>query len=149
MKLWEKNYQLNPQIEQFTVGDDYQTDQNLVKYDCEASIAHAKMLKKIGLITPEECNQLIKGLNEIIKLDRGGTFHISQGDEDCHTAIEKYLTKKLGQVGKKIHIARSRNDQIVTALRLYFKKEVESLEEKEKELLTEAGDMKPEGFSDP
>lgn len=127
MKLWEKKYQLNEQIENYTVGDDYMLDQKLVKYDCQASIAHAKMLKKIGILTNEECDILSRILNEIIKINDNGLFIIRQHDEDCHTAIENYLVKKLGSIGKKIHTARSRNDQVITALRLYYKDEIKCI----------------------
>jgi len=124
MKLWEKKYQLNKQIESYSVGDDYLLDQKLVKYDCQGSIAHAKMLNKIGVLTDEECDKIIMVLYEIIKMDNNGSFIIEQHDEDCHTAIENYLVKKLGDIGKKIHTARSRNDQVLTALRLYYKDEI-------------------------
>lgn len=124
MKLWQKNYDVNKAIEKYTVGNDFMLDQMLVKYDCQASIAHAQMLQKVGILTKEELNKLINGLKEIIELDKNGLFIIQQEDEDCHTAIENYLTKKCGDVGKKIHTARSRNDQILTALRLYYKEEL-------------------------
>ena len=124
MKLWEKGCKLNEQIENFTVGNDYILDQKLVKYDCIASIAHAKMLGKIGILKKEEVKRLERELNNIIKLDKKGKFIILKEDEDCHTAIENYLTKKLGNLGKKIHTARSRNDQVLTALRLYYKDEL-------------------------
>jgi len=127
MKLWQKNYNVDKEIEKFTVGNDFLLDKALVKYDCMASIAHAKMLKKIGILNNSELDKLIKGLNEIIKLDQKGKFKISQEDEDCHTAIEKYLTKKYGDAGKKIHTARSRNDQVLTALRLYEKEELKEI----------------------
>src|SRR3989338_114770 len=127
MKLWQKNYDVDKEIEKFTVGNDFLLDKALVKYDCIASIAHAKMLKKIGILGNSELNKLIKGLNEIIKLDQKGKFKINQEDEDCHTAIEKYLTKKFGDAGKKIHTARSRNDQVLTALRLYDKEELKEI----------------------
>jgi len=124
MKLWAKNHSLNKQVEKFTVGKDYLIDQKLIKYDCKASIAHAKMLKKIGVISSEECDKLVEALNEIIKLDNKGAFPIKVEEEDCHTAIENFLVKKLGTVGKKIHTARSRNDQVITALRLFYKDEI-------------------------
>jgi argininosuccinate lyase len=129
MKLWQKNYKLNKEIEKFTVGNDFLLDKKLVKYDCIASIAHAKMLKKIGILNASELNKIIKGLNEIIKLDQKDKFNINLEDEDCHTAIEKYLTKKFGNAGKKIHTARSRNDQVLTALRLYEKEELKEIKE--------------------
>lgn len=129
MKLWKKDYDLNKEIEKFTVGNDYLLDQKLVKYDCLASIAHGKMLKKIGVLTEDELNKLIEGLNEIIELNSKGNFGIKQEDEDCHTAIENYLIEKYGEVGKKIHTARSRNDQVLTAIRLYEKSELLKIKE--------------------
>jgi len=124
MKLWEKGAKLNQQIENFTVGDDYILDQKLVKYDCLASIAHAKMLGKIGILNEQEVHKLEQELTNIIELDKKGEFKILQEQEDCHTAIENYLIKNLGDLGKKIHTARSRNDQVLTALRLYYKDEL-------------------------
>lgn len=129
MTLWQKNYNVDKEIEKFTIGNDFLLDKNLVKYDCIASIAHAKMLKKIGILNASELNKIIKGLNEIVKLDQKGKFNINLEDEDCHTAIEKYLTKKYGDAGKKIHTARSRNDQVLTALRLYEKEELKGIKE--------------------
>ncbi len=124
MKLWEKGYKLNKQIENFTVGEDYIFDQKLVKYDCLASIAHAKMLGRVGVLKQLEVKKLVKELNNIIHLNNRGQFKISKKQEDCHTAIENYLTKKLGDLGRKIHTTRSRNDQVLTALRLYYKDEL-------------------------
>ena len=124
MKLWQKNYNVDKEIEKFTVGNDFLLDKALVKYDCMASIAHAKMLKKIGILNNSELNKIINGLNEIIKLDQQDKFEIKQEDEDCHTAIENYLTKKFGSAGKKVHTARSRNDQVLTSLRLYEKEKL-------------------------
>ncbi|MEA2055731.1 MAG: lyase family protein, partial [Candidatus Thermoplasmatota archaeon] len=127
MKLWGKNYSLNKQIEKFTVDNDCIIDQKLIKYDCAASIAHAKMLAKIGILSKDECNKIIGELNKMIKLDSIGKFTIKQEDEDGHTSIEKHLTQNLGKVGKKIHTARSRNDQVLTALRLYYKDEIKTV----------------------
>lgn len=121
MKLWQKNYKLNKDVERFTVGQDYIFDQDLVKYDCLASMAHAQMLGKIGLLRKSEVKKLVKSLQEIISLDAKSKFKILPEQEDCHTAIENYLTKKLGILGEKIHTARSRNDQVLVALRLYYK----------------------------
>lgn len=129
MKLWQKDYDLNKIVEKFTVDDDYLLDQRLVKYDCIASIAHAKMLCKIGVFSKHECEEVVKELNNIIKLDIQGSFKISQQDEDCHTAIENQLVKKLGDAGKKIHTGRSRNDQVSANLRLYYKDEIKSIVE--------------------
>jgi argininosuccinate lyase len=124
MKLWQKEYDLNKKIEKFSVGNDYLLDKRLVKYDCLGSIAHAKTLNKIDLLTNEELKQLIENLNQIITLNSKGNFQIEIEDEDCHTAIEKHLTKNLGNIGKKIHTCRSRNDQVLTAMRLYEKEEI-------------------------
>jgi argininosuccinate lyase len=126
MKLWTKNQNLNKTFEAFTVGDDYIIDQKLVKYDCLASIAHAKMLGKIGILKPMEVNKIVHELKRIIALDEKGRFKINPEDEDCHTAIENHITKKLGDIGKKIHTARSRNDQVLTAFRLYEKEELKN-----------------------
>jgi argininosuccinate lyase len=127
MKLWQKKYSLNEEIEKFTVGNDFLVDRKLVKYDCIASIAHAKMLCNARILKKEECEKLIKALNDIIKLDKKGKFIIKREDEDCHTAIENYLARKLGNIGKKIHTARSRNDQVLAALRLYYKDEIKKI----------------------
>jgi argininosuccinate lyase len=124
MKLWEKGQKLNKEIENFVTGNDFLLDHALVKYDCLASIAHAKMLRKINIITGKELSKLVKGLKEIIKLSAAGKFKINLEDEDCHTAIENYLTKKYGTTGEKIHTGRSRNDQVLTALMLYEKAEL-------------------------
>jgi len=124
MKLWEKKYRLNKQVEDFTVGDDYILDQKLIKYDVLASIAHAKMLGKVGILKKDEVQKLIIELNNIIQLDKQDKFRILKEQEDCHTAIENHLTKELGDLGEKIHTARSRNDQVLTALRLYYKEEL-------------------------
>ena len=124
MKLWEKGYKLNKQIEDFTVGEDYILDQKLVKYDCLASIAHAKMLGKISIFKKDEVKKIVRELNNIIELDKKGKFKILKEQEDCHTAIENHLIKKLGDLGKKIQTARSRNDQVLVVLRLYYKEEL-------------------------
>ena len=116
-KLWEKESKVDKKIEEFTVGNDYILDQELIRYDCLGSIAHCRMLGKIGILNEQEIEKTIVILEEII--DKG-TLDILPNQEDCHTAIENYLTEKLGDIGEKIHTARSRNDQILTALRLYY-----------------------------
>lgn len=132
-KLWQKNKtKLNNLIEAFETKGDLVLDQKLIKYDVLGSIAHSKMLNKIGIITSEELNKLEQGLNEVLRLDKLGKFKLQSGDEDIHTKIENYLTKEYGEGGKKIHTARSRNDQVLTALRLYNK---DKLEEIQKHLL--------------
>ncbi|MFH1770288.1 MAG: argininosuccinate lyase [archaeon] len=146
VKVWDKGYEINKAVEKFTVGNDYLLDQKLVKYDCLASIAHAKMLKKIGVLKKEELDELIKGLKEIMVLSEKGKFEIKPEDEDCHTAIENYL----GKIGKKIHTARSRNDQVMTAIRLYEKaelKEIKKLVQKLAKSLEKNIDAKMPGYT--
>lgn len=128
-KLWQKNkMKLNSLVEAFETKDDLILDQKLIKYDVLGSIAHAKMLFKINILTGEELSKLEQGLNEILKLDKAGEFNLEYGDEDIHTKIENFLTEKYGEVGKKIHTARSRNDQVLTALRLYNKNELDEIQ---------------------
>ncbi len=129
MKLWEKGYPLDKQVEDFTVGNDYLLDQKLVRYDCLASIAHARMLGRIGILKKIEVEKLIQELNRIIELDNKGQFQILKEHEDCHTAIENHLTEQLGELGKKIHTARSRNDQVLADLRLYYKDQLHECRE--------------------
>jgi argininosuccinate lyase len=126
-KLWQKRYQLNGQIEDFTVGDDYILDRQLVRYDCLASIAHAQMLGKIGILSEENVKVLVNELEGIIELDKKGKFKVLKSDEDCHTAIENHLTKHCGHAGKMIHTFRSRNDQVLAALRLLYKDELSKI----------------------
>ena len=120
-KIWAKEYELDSLIEEFTVGNDYILDLDLIEYDCIASKAHAKMLSTIGILTDSEYDQLATELDNIKADAKEGKVEIQRSDEDCHTAIEARLTNKLGAVGKKIHTGRSRNDQVVTATRLYTK----------------------------
>ncbi|HRG62800.1 MAG TPA: argininosuccinate lyase [Burkholderiales bacterium] len=126
-KLWAKGYQLNQVVEDFMTGDDPQLDLRIARYDCIASIAHAKMLSSIGILNAVECKQLVTTLGEILELVDNGKFTIENSQEDVHTAIENYLVNALGDVGKKIHTARSRNDQVLTALRLYSKHELRTI----------------------
>ncbi len=123
-KLWEKDRPLGREMELFLAQDDHILDARLVPYDCAASMAHARMLRHKRLITQNEMTKLLRGLKEIAGKARKGRFRIRPGDEDCHTAIENFLTRKYGTAGKKIHTARSRNDQVLTALRLYEKDEL-------------------------
>ena len=120
-KLWQKEYTLDTLMEEFTVGSDYLLDKNLVSADCLASIAHARGLAEAKLITHDELSALEHALKEIIILNTQGKFEITPQDEDCHTAIEAYLTKNTGEAGKRIHMGRSRNDQVQTALRLWMR----------------------------
>lgn len=124
MKLWEKGIPTHKQIEQFTVGNDRDLDLVLAKYDAIGSIAHAKMLKNIGLLTSTEMNSLVSTLNEIIIDIEKENFVIEDSFEDVHSKIEYLLTEKLGDAGKKIHTARSRNDQVLVDVHLYLKDEI-------------------------
>ena len=133
-KLWEKETKTDKLIEHFTVGKDRELDLKIAPYDVIASKAHANMLSKVGLITHEESAQLINVLQEIAELLTRDEFKINEGVEDIHSQIEFYLTEKLGETGKKIHPARSRNDQVLTAIKLYLKNELKEIEGLSKEL---------------
>ncbi len=119
MKLWQERRRLDRRVETFTVGDDPEIDLELVEFDCRASIAHTKMLRSIGVLNAAEARSLETELKNIIALHRKKKFKIGVEDEDCHTAIENHLTRRLGAAGKKIHAGRSRNDQVLTAIRLW------------------------------
>ena len=121
MKLWDKGISIDEKIEKFTVGNDRELDLFLAEYDIQASIAHAKMLGKVGLITSEEADDLVQELEVLAAQVAEGSFEIEKDFEDVHSKIEYELTKKLGDTGKKIHTARSRNDQVLVAMQLYFK----------------------------
>ena len=118
-KLWQKGYSLNNLMEEFTVGRDFELDQNLVVSDCLASSAHGIMLNKIGILSNDDLESIQRGLKEIVELSVDKNFPITISDEDCHTAIENYLVSHIGNAGKKIHTGRSRNDQVLTCLRIY------------------------------
>lgn len=127
-KLWQtKSTKLHPLVEQYTVGIDHELDRNLLEFDVEASIAHARALEKAKIITKEELETLIVALNEVLDLFKQGKFKIEQSDEDCHTAIENYLVSKYGALGKKIHTGRSRNDQVLVATRLFTKSQLKEI----------------------
>ena len=124
MKLWQKGAAAHEKVDHFTVGKDREYDLVLAQYDCQASSAHAKMLAKIGLIRSEEAEQLLAVLAEIQQQAEAGTFTIEKEFEDMHSKIEHVLTERLGDLGKKIHTARSRNDQVLVAMHLYIKHEL-------------------------
>ncbi|MEJ7653029.1 MAG: lyase family protein [Chloroflexia bacterium] len=127
-KLWDKGYELDSLIERFEIGDDYTYDNELVEPDVLGSLAHAEMLHRIGVLTADELAQLRRGLGEILALHQRGEFRMAPEDEDVHTKIENWLVAELGEVGKKIHTARSRNDQVLLDLRLYAKRKVLEVE---------------------
>ncbi len=134
MRLWEKGIQTEQKIDQFTVGNDRELDLVIAKYDVQASIAHAKMLGKIGVLTNEEVQQLVDGLDAIADDIDKGRFIIEDDFEDVHSKIEYELTKTLGDAGKKIHTARSRNDQVLVAMHLYLKEELSEIKARTKQL---------------
>lgn len=127
MKLWSKGFEPDKMIEQFTVGNDRELDLRLARYDIEGSMAHIRMLESIGLLTREELDRLLEGLAEIMGTVDDGTFTIEEGVEDVHSQVEFMLTKKLGDIGKKIHSGRSRNDQVLVDLKLFMREELKSL----------------------
>ena len=120
-KLWEKSVQVNKDIERFTVGRDREMDLYLAKHDVLGSMAHITMLESIGLLTKEELRQLLAELKEIYAMAERGEFVIEEGVEDVHSQVELMLTRNLGDIGKKIHSGRSRNDQVATDTRLGVK----------------------------
>jgi argininosuccinate lyase len=134
MKLWQKKFNTHQKIEAFTVGDDRELDLHLAKYDVIASMAHAKMLGNVGLITLDEVKLLVSELEKIGKSIDQGTFIIETDFEDVHSKIEFLLTRELGDTGKKIHAARSRNDQVLVAIQLYLKNEIAEIKELVKDL---------------
>ncbi|EAR16962.1 MULTISPECIES: argininosuccinate lyase [Robiginitalea] len=121
MKLWDKGSSPDEKTDLFTVGNDRELDLLLVKYDLQASRAHARMLGKIGLLTEAETADLVREIDALMDEEAAGRFTIEAGFEDMHSKIEYLLTEKLGDTGKKIHTARSRNDQVLVALQLYLK----------------------------
>ena len=127
MKLWQKNTESLEAVETFTVGKDRELDLFLAPFDVLGSLAHIKMLRKVGLLSDEELSELEKALKEIYKDIKKGNFSLEEGVEDIHSQVEFILTKKLGDAGKKIHSARSRNDQVILDLKLFLRNEIEEL----------------------
>ena len=134
MKLWDKGLSTNKKIDMFTVGNDRELDLLLAKYDVIGSIAHANMLYKIKLLTDEEIKDINKELKAILKSIEKGEFIIEESFEDVHSKVEFLLTEKLGVTGKKIHTARSRNDQVLVDVHLYLKDEISEIKEQIKTL---------------
>lgn len=127
MKLWDKGTSVNSLIENFTVGQDREMDLYLAKFDVLGSIAHAKMLRSINLLTESELSELQTELIAIYQVMESGEFRIEDGVEDVHSQVELMLTRKLGDVGKKIHSGRSRNDQVLLDLKLFTRFEIQRL----------------------
>ena len=128
-KLWEKNVQVNAEIDRFTVGRDREMDMYLAKYDVLGSMAHITMLESIGLLTSDELKILLEELKNIYASVERGEFVIEDGIEDVHSQVELMLTRRLGDVGKKIHSGRSRNDQVLVDLKLFIRAQLKSVAE--------------------
>ena len=136
-KLWEKNYEINHEIERFTVGRDREMDLYLAKYDVLGSMAHITMLESIGLLEKEELKPLLDELKNIYELCEKGEFVIEDGIEDVHSQVELILTRKLGDMGKKIHSGRSRNDQVLVDLKLFTRHQLKEIADAVKVLFDE------------
>ena len=136
-KLWEKNFEVNKEIERFTVGRDREMDLYLAKYDVLGSMAHITMLESIGLLGKDELAKLLTELKNIYKICEDGKFEIEPDVEDVHSQVELMLTRKLGDIGKKIHSGRSRNDQVLVDLKLFTRHEIQDIAEHVKILFDE------------
>ena len=137
MKLWEKDFSINSEIERFTVGRDREMDLYLAPYDVLGSMAHITMLESIGLLESDELQQLLAALRDIHALCMKGEFVIEEGVEDVHSQVELMLTRKLGDMGKKIHSGRSRNDQVLVDLKLFTRQQLKDIAEAVKVLFDE------------
>ena len=129
MKLWQKDFSTDKAVEHFTVGRDREMDARLAPYDILGSLAHIKMLSEVGLLEEPEYVALSKSLQQFYKKAQAGSFDIEEGVEDIHSQIEFMLTAELGDMGKRIHSARSRNDQVLVDLKLYFRAEIKEITE--------------------
>ena len=137
MKLWEKNFEINKEIERFTVGRDREMDMYLAKYDVLGSMAHITMLESIGLLEKDELTQLLAELKNIYQACEMGEFVIEDDVEDVHSQVEMLLTRKLGDMGKKIHSGRSRNDQVLVDLKLFTRHQLKDIAYEVKSLFDE------------
>ena len=136
MKIWQKDTEIDKQIERFTVGLDRTFDKKLAKYDVIASIAHAKMLYQVGLLNQEEETSLIEELEAISVLVEKGLYVVEEDVEDIHSQIEKDLIAKIGSTGKKIHMGRSRNDQVLVALKLFYRDQLAGIHQELKDCIS-------------
>ena len=136
-KLWEKNTEVIQEIEKFTVGRDRELDLYLAKHDVLGSMAHITMLESIHLLSKDELSVLLKELRNIYQDIEKGQFIIEDGVEDVHSQVELILTRKLGDVGKKIHSGRSRNDQVLLDLKLFTRNKLQEIAEDVKILFEE------------
>ncbi len=120
-RLWDKGAPLDERVLAYTAGEDHRLDARLVPYDVRASIAHAEMLEAVGLLAADDCAAIRDGLDELARSHAAGEWSIGLDDEDVHTALERRLTAAIGEAGGRVHLGRSRNDQVLAALRLYLK----------------------------
>ena len=134
MKLWNKGFEPDRAIEEFTVGADRELDLRLARYDVIGSMAHIRMLESIGLIGSDELPVLLEALKRILESVERGEFVIEEGVEDVHSQVELMLTRELGDLGKKIHSGRSRNDQVLVDLKLFMRDELKMVAERMKAL---------------
>ena len=126
-KLWEKNVQVDQEVDTFTVGKDREMDLYLAKYDVLGSMAHITMLENIGLLEKEELTHLLSELKNLYEIADRGQFIIEEGIEDVHSQVELMLTRRLGDIGKKIHSGRSRNDQVLLDLKLFTRSQIKEV----------------------
>ncbi len=126
-RLWDKGAPLDERVLHYTAGEDHALDNRLVAYDVKASIAHAEMLNARGLLSSEDLSAIREGLTEIAAAHARGEWRVSLQDEDGQTALETLLTARIGEAGKRVHLGRSRNDQVLTALRLYLRDAIDTL----------------------
>lgn len=134
MKLWSKGFEPDKLIEEFTVGNDRELDLRLARYDVLGSMAHIKMLESIGLLGKDELDKLLEALEDILKMIERGEFTIAPGVEDIHSQVEFLLTERLGDIGKKIHSGRSRNDQVLVDLKLFMRDELKKIAQSSRHL---------------
>ena len=153
-RLWEKGLPLDERVLRYTAGEDHVLDARLVPYDVRGSIAHAEMLAATQLISEEDFAAIRNGLSSLLKSFEDGEWHISLDDEDAHTALESRLTANIGPAGGRLHLGRSRNDQVLTALRLYLRDtaldlaaRVENLQASLADLAKRQGDVKIPGYT--
>jgi len=153
-RLWEKGLPLDERVLRYTAGEDHLLDARLVRYDVRGSIAHAEMLAATRLISDEDCAAIRDGLNALLESFEADDWQISLEDEDAHTALESRLTKNIGPAGGRLHLGRSRNDQVLTALRLYLRDaaldlatRVENLRSSLADLAKRQGDVELPGYT--
>jgi argininosuccinate lyase len=126
-RLWDKGLPLDERILRFTAGEDHRLDERLVEYDARASIAHARMLEQQKLLSTADCKSICAGLEALAAAHAAGEWSIELADEDVHSALERRLTERIGDAGGRVHLGRSRNDQVLAALRLYLRDAIEAL----------------------